>query len=499
MSVKNESNIKNSELIRGLGLTTTVAVVVGAVIGSGIFKKPTVMALHLGSPELMVGIWVVAGIITLFGALTNAEIASFISETGGQYKFFEAMYGRFFAWLYGWAMFIVVQTGSIASISYIFSDYAQFFVKLPRFEAHLEESFRIYLPFIGYIYPLANFGVKTLTIGLIFFLTFINIRGVVLGGSVSAIFSFMKVAAILFLVVFAFGLGTGNVENFHRDSNSFLSGEINLFNGILVSLSAAFWAFDGWNNITYVAGEVKNPRKNIPLSLALGTLIVITVYLAINLAYLYVLPIEKIANSTLVAADTAISVLGVFGGTFVSFAVLVSTFGTSNGTIMVSARLYYSMAKEGLFFKPISYVHPVFRTPSKSLLIQAFWTSILVISGTFDILTDMLIFVSWFFYAMGALGVFVLRKKMPQEERLYKVIGYPVLPAIFVIFAFIFVIFTIINDIQMYEQGKTDFINSVFGMVLVLIGIPFYFYFMKKNKNIETLSEKPKKGNSCQL
>ncbi len=316
MKIVNESEKTNGELIRGLGLVTTIAVVVGAVIGSGIFKKPTVMAQMLGSPELMLIVWLVAGLITLIGALTNAEIASFISETGGQYKFFEAMYGNFFAWLYGWAMFVVVQTGSIASISYIFSDYAQFFIKLPRFDEHLEHSIRIFIPFIGNIYPLANFGVKILTILLIFFLTFINIRGVVLGGSVSAIFTFMKVSAIVFLVFVAFGFGNGDFNNFWKDTEAYSKGNLNLFTGIMVALSAAFWAFDGWNNITYVAGEVKNPRRTIPLALTIGTIIVIAVYILINLAYLYILPIDKIANSTLVAADTATSVLGVFGGTF---------------------------------------------------------------------------------------------------------------------------------------------------------------------------------------
>ena len=489
----NSSKNNNEELVRGLGLVTTVAIVVGAVIGSGIFKKPTVMAQSLGSPELILLIWVIAGVITLFGALTNAEIASFISETGGQYKFFEAMYGQFFAWLYGWSMFIVVQCGSIASISYIFSDYFQFFVKLPHFSQEIEKSVRIALPFIGNIYPLEDFGTKSLTIFLIFFLTAINIRGVVLGGSVSAIFTFMKVAAILFLVLLAFGFSNGNIENFTKDSPEYLSGKINLFTGVMVSLSAAFWAFDGWNNITYIAGEVKNPRKNIPIGLGIGTLIVIVIYLIINLAYIYVLPIEKIAESKLVAADTARQVLGVFGGSFVAFAVMVSTFGTSNGTIMVSARLYYSMAREKLFFEKIGEINKRFKTPANSLILQAIWTSILVISGTFDILTDMLIFVSWFFYAMGALGVFILRKKMPDEKRLYKVTGYPVVPAIFVIFAFCFVIFTVFSDIQMFMQGKTQIINSIFGSALVLIGIPFYFYFMKKRrfeKSVQNTSSK---------
>lgn len=482
-----KSTNNKEELIRGLGLITTVAIVVGAVIGSGIFKKPTVMAQSLGSPELILVVWVTAGIITLIGALTNAEIASFISETGGQYKFFEVMYGNFFAWLYGWSMFIVVQCGSIASISYIFSDYFQYFIKLPHFSLEIERNFHIALPFIGNIYPLADFGTKSLTILLIFFLTFINIRGVVLGGNVSAIFTFMKVAAILFLVLIAFAFTNGNFKNFTKDSTDFISGRVNIFSGVMVSLSAAFWAFDGWNNITYIAGEVKNPRKNIPIGLSIGTLIVLIVYLITNLAYIYVLPIDRIANSHLVAADTASQALGMFGGAFVAFAVMISTFGTSNGTIMVSARLYYSMAREQLFFEPISKIHKKFKTPANSLLLQAMWTSILVISGTFDILTDMLIFVSWFFYGMGAFGVFILRKKMPDAQRLYKVIGYPVVPAIFVLFAFTFVIFTIFSDIEMFREGKTPLINSIFGTTLVLIGIPFYFYFMKKKQKMNSI------------
>ncbi len=474
---------RDYELIRGLGLITTVAVVVGAVIGSGIFKKPSVMAQHLGSPELILLVWTVAGLITLFGALTNAEVAGIISETGGQYKFFEAMYGKFFAWLYGWAMFIVVQSGSIASISYIFSDYAQYFIKFPSFPKEIENAYHIYIPYIGNIYPLADFGTKVLAILLINFLSAVNLRGVVLGGSVSAIFSFMKVAAILFLVVVAFGIGGGNINHFTQNSEAFSKGNIGLFSGILIALSAAFWAYDGWNNITYVAGEVKKPKRNIPLALSIGTIIVILVYLLINLAYFYILPIDTISNSKLVAADTAENVLKGFGGTFIAFAVMVSTFGTSNGTIMVSARLYYAMAKENLFFKPIANIHPRFRTPYNSLILQSLWTSILVLSGTFDILTDMLIFVSWIFYGMGAFGVFVLRKKMPDAERPYKVIGYPYVPAIFVVFAGVFVAFTLINDIEMYNQHKTQIVNSILGILLVLSGIPFYIYFMKKNKS----------------
>ncbi len=485
-----ENNNQN-KLIRGLGFVTTIGVVVGAVIGSGIFKKPSVMSQHLGSPELVLLVWIVAGIVTLFGALTNAEVAGLIPKTGGQYKFFEVMYGKFFAWLYGWAMFIVVQSGSIASISYIFSEYSQFFIKLPHFSQEIATKFSIYIPYIGYIYPLDDFGTKILTITLIFGLTFLNIRGVKLGGNVSAFFTLMKVSAILFLVLVIFGTSSGSFENLFKESSRVPSGQINLFSGIIVAFSAAFWAYDGWNNITYVAGEVKEPQKTIPKALAFGTLTVVIVYLLINLSYFYSLSIDEVASSKLVAADAANKVFSGLGGAFVAFAVMVSTFGTSNGTIMVSARLYYAMANENLFFKSLSKVHSKFRTPHISLIFQAFWASVLVISGTFDILTDMLIFVSWVFYAMGCFGIFILRKKMPYAERPYKVIGYPVVPILFFVFATFFVIFTLMNDIEMYKRNETQLINSVLGSLLVLSGIPFYIYFAIKSKKINSQNNSP--------
>lgn len=476
------------DLRRGLGFVTTVAIVVGAVIGSGIFKKPSVMASQLGSPEFVLLVWSFAGIITLFGALSNAEVASIISETGGQYKYFEAMYGKFFAWLYGWAMFIVVQSGSIASISYVFSEYSQFFVQLPHFSPEIEKGISINLQYLGIIYPLENFGVKLITIVLINTLSAINFRGVVLGGNVSAVFTFMKVFAIFFLVFVAFAISNGSIANFSSRLVEFNNGNLNIFSGFLIAFSAAFWAYDGWNNITYIAGEVKNPNRTIPLALTIGTLIVISIYVLINLAYFYVLPINEVGKSALVAADVAERSLAGFGGAFVAFAVMVSTFGTANGTIMVSARLYYAMAKENLFFQTLAKVHPKYRTPSNSLIIQSIWTSILVISGTFDILTDMLIFVSWIFYAMGAFGLFVLRKKMPNAHRQYKVPLYPIVPALFIIFSIAFVGFTLWNDVQLFNQGKTQILNSVVGILLVLSGIPLYLYFTQVKKKAENVS-----------
>lgn len=468
-----------------LGFITTLAIVVGAVIGSGIFKKPAFMALHLGSPEWLLGIWVIAGLLTLFGALTNAEIASMITATGGQYVFFQKMYGDLVAYLYGWAIFAVIQTGSIASITYVFSEYTQYFIQLPRFSTEIEQSYRIFIPAIGYIFPLENIGVKLLTIFVIFGLSAVNYFGVKFGGIVSATFTFMKVAAILFLVVVCFTYTGGTFENLSKPSQAYLSGEISLFSGFMIALAGAFWAYDGWNNITYIAGEVRNPNKTIPLALATGTLIIITIYVLINLAFLYVMPVEEMAKSSLVAADAARIAIGGIGGAFVAASVMISTFGTANGTILASARVYFAMANDNLFFKSIAQVHPRWHTPANSLILQALWASLLVLSGTFDILTDMLIFVTWIFYAAGAAGVFILRKKYPNADRPYRVWGYPWIPLIFIFFASIYVIFTLYNDIMMFINGQTRIINSVFGLFLCLLGLPFYYYFNRKRKQYE--------------
>lgn len=473
------SDKTNTKLKSELGLATTILFVIGAVIGSGIFKKPALMAGEVGSPEIMLGIWVIAGVITLFGALTNAEVAGMISETGGQYIFFQRIYGEFTAFLYGWAIFIVIQTGSIASISYVFGEYSQVFVKLPHFPAALEKSIVLHIPLIGNIFPLDNIGVKAVTIGLIAFLSFINYLGVKFGGRVVAFFTSTKMLIMLFFVFMALFMTTGDFSNFTTGIPLADMPQKSLFLGIVAALSGAFWAYDGWNNVTYLAGEIKKPQRNIPIGLVVGTVIVILLYVLINIAYLYVLPMNEMAKSTLVAADAATKVLGTVGGAFIAAAVMVSTFGTSNGTIMASARVYYAMSNRGMFFSSIGKTHHKYFTPANALWLQLGWSALLVMSGTFDILTDMLIFVTWIFYMLGAIGVFILRRKMPDAFRPYKVWGYPVIPIIFIVFAFFFVIFTLYNDIVGYIAGRYQIINSVFGLLLMSTGIPFYFVFKK--------------------
>jgi len=459
--------------------------VVGGVIGSGIFRKPGVMAAQVGSTELLLSVWILAGVITLFGALTNAEIASFIPETGGQYIYFQKMYGPFFAFLYGWAIFAIIQCGSIAAVAYVFAEYTTQFVALPQFSETIA-SWHFHIWGVGDIAPLKEFGIKCLAAMVILLLTAINYLGVRFGGMVQNIFTIAKVAAMVLLGAGAFLLPisanptTASITVAPHN----LTG-LALLAGIAAALQGAFWAYDGWNKLTYIAGEVKQPQRNIPLGLLWGMLIVTAVYLLMNLAYVHVMPVGEMASSKLVASDVADKLLP-GGGRWVAALVMLSTFGTTNAIILATARVYYSMAHQNVFPRFVGRVHPKFHTPAASLVVQGIWSIILLFSGTFDTLTDTLIFVTWVFYAAGAYGVFVLRRKLPEAPRPYRVPGYPIVPIVFILFATLFLALTAYNDFTLYREtvaaGKPAIINSVFGTALVLIGTPIYFVFRARNR-----------------
>lgn len=455
-------------------------IVIGSVIGSGIFKNPSSMASLVRSPELLMLIWLGAGLVTMFGALTNAEVSGVIPSTGGQYEYFRVMYGDFTAFMYGWALFFVIQTGSIASITYVFAYYFDSLFPLFSLPEEAWRSLAVPLPF-GTIFPLQELGIKLLTVSAIALLTVINFFGVREGGIIQSVFTVAKICAILVLVGAAFMFGDGNTVNLFEASKQGVPVGMALMGAIVLTMNKALWAYDGWNSITYVAGEITEPQRNIPKALMIGSVTIIVVYALINLAYLYILPIDALMNSESVAADVAQIVMGKWGLTFVAIAVMISTIGTSNGTILASARVFYAMAKDGYFFKRVNYVHPRFHTPSRALVWQCVWTCVLVFSGTFDMLTEMLIFVSWAFYGLGAYGVFVLRRKMPSAERPYRVWGYPTVPIIFIVFAVAFLVFSIVADVQQYiaghARGEDPIINSLYGIVLLAIGIPFYARF----------------------
>jgi len=464
-------NKPKTELVRGLTLTAAIMITAGSMIGSGIFRKPATMAGQLMSPELLLIVWLVAGIVTFIGALCNAEVSGMIDATGGQYVYFQKMYGNFISYLYGWSIFAVIQTGSQAAIAYVFGEYLSYFIKFPELPLSMQ-NFSFYIPVVGNIFPFIEFGSKALAIICILFLTGINYVGVVFGGVVQSIITAIKIATIIFLSIFLFTGGTGSFSNL---SSGLLIPEAtssNLISLLGLALAGAFWAYDGWNNVTFVAGEIKQPQRNVPLGLLIGTLIVIFVYLLINAAYLYVLPVDKMANSPLVAATAAEIIFGPIGASLVSIAVIISTFGALNGSILSTARVCFAMSRSNMFFKKLAEIHPKFGTPHSSLVAQGLWSCLLVMSGTFDTITDYVIFAAWLFYMLGALGVIVLRKKMPDVPRPYKVWGYPYTPIIFVLFSFLFLVNTLISDLE----------NAAMGAILILLGLPLYFWRNYRNK-----------------
>ncbi|MCK9409074.1 MAG: amino acid permease, partial [Bacteroidetes bacterium] len=437
------------------------------IIGSGIFLTPQNVAANVDVPGLMIGVWILTGLLTLAGALTNAEVASLIPEAGGQYVFFRVTFGQLTAFLYGWTTFIVYQTGSIAAIAVAFAKYLGYFVDLPNFGAELEAW---QLPFIGNIFPLKDIGVTMVAIGAIFAVTSINYFGVQFGGMIQNVFTILKVLAIGAIIVLAFTSGKGSVDNFFPLWGTPSSGS--LIATIGVAMIATLWSYDGWNSLTYLAGEVIEPQKNIPRALIIGTLIVILIYVTTNMAYLYILPIGQIAQSKLVAADVMNVIYYGWGGAIISAMVMISTFGTVNATSMTTARVFYAMAKDKMFFKKMGEVHPKFRTPAKSLVIQGIWASILCLTGTFDQIFTYVIFAGWIFYALGGMAVFILRRKQPTAERAYKVPFYPVIPIVFIFVATWFVYNTVV------EQTA----DSMVGLFLVAAGIPFFLYWQKQMK-----------------
>jgi APA family basic amino acid/polyamine antiporter len=476
----------NAGLLPSLGLFTTTMLVIGGVIGSGIFRKPGVMAGQVGSPEILLGVWVLAGFITLIGALTNAEISSFIPETGGQYVFYERMYGSFFAYIYGWAVFAVYQTGSIAALAYVFAEYSTQFVRLPEFTGPMA-ALAVHLPFIGDIAPFKEIGVKGLAALVIAGLTTINYLGVKFGGTVQNVCTIAKVGGMgaLFLAAFLFPTG-GSLTHLTTPSATIHKEGLALVIAIAAALQGAFWAYDGWTKITYIAGEVKEPQITIPRATALGMFAVTAIYILMNVAYAYVLPIDVMAQSKLVAADVAEKAFA-GGGKWIAAVVLISTFSANNAVVLTSARVYFSMARRNVFPQFLGRTHPRFHTPAASLVVQGIWSMLLVFSGTFDTLTDMLLFVGWIFYAAGAYGVFVMRRKEPDAPRPYRVPGYPILPWVFILFAVLYLILTFVNDVTQYRAamaaGKPAIMNSVFGTLLVLMGTPIYFYYKFRSRS----------------
>src|SRR5258705_3107162 len=433
------------QLQKTIGLWSATTIVIGSVIGSTIFMKPATMAGQLGSPLVLIAVWVVAGIISIFGAMAFAELGTMFPETGGQYVYLRKAYGDFIAYLYGWGSIAVINTAAIAAIAFVCAEYAGNFIHLPRFNGATEHSISIHIPMIGDILPLQNFGVKMLTIAIIIFLTAANYISVRSGNAIQFIATILKALALIILVFGILFSGKGSTQNFFTNSTSFHLSGWSLFAAFMAATTGAFAAYDGWNNLNMVAGEIKDPSKNITKSLLVGLFACIIIYVLVSLAYMYVLPIGEMAKSPLVASDATAKVMGTAGGIFIAILIVVSTFGATSVNLLSNARVVFAMSEAKSFFQIAGKVHSRFYTPGNSVLILGTWSCLFVISGSFDILADMFVFMSWVFYGLVVGGIFILRKKMPDVERPYKVKGYPILPVIFILFTGFYLTTTVYN------------------------------------------------------
>lgn len=466
------------QLSRSLGLKLVIVVVISNIIGSGVYKKVAPMAFELQSASWILLCWLLAGIITLFGALSNAEVAGLLAGTGGEYAYYKKIYNRFFSFMFGWSSFTVIQTAAISSLAYVFAQSLHSMIGIPPLLADWSD-----VQIGGVFFPFADFSVKLTAILLILLLTWLNTKGIKAGAEMSTVILLLVGGGILLVILFGLGKGyqnLGSLLQFSSENGKAISGSL-----VFTSMMSAFWAYQGWAAIGYVGGEIKDAHKNIPRGITVGVLSVIAIYMMVNAAYLLLLPVSELqqihqSGNQIAAIEAIRSLWGSYGALFMSVLILLTTLGCTHATILASCRPYYAMANEGMFFPKVGRLNQA-QVPANSLLYQGIWASLLVLSGTFDQLTDMIIFAVFIFYGATTLGVFILRKKMPDAHRPYKVWGYPLVPAIMVLFCIVFFFNTIISRPR----------EAAIGMALILSGVPMYFWFRTRKDTRDT--EKSKK------
>jgi amino acid transporter len=457
-----QEKAKATELRRDLGLTAALSIVIGTVIGSGIFRVPQTMINSVGTVPMVFLVWVVGGALSLAGALTYAELAAAMPGAGGEYVYLTEAWGPVWGFLYSWTQMWVGKSGSIATLATAFFEYTAFFV--PDFE-------KVWFT-VGH-FPI-KYG-QIFALVLILVLGLVNYFGVRFGGGVQIAMTAVKVALIAF-VIFA---GIFYSHPIHQAAAPLPVPP--MATGFVAALVAALWAYDGWNNVGMVASEVRNPSRNLPISLILGTSLVIGIYMMANWAYFRVLTPAEVGAHKLVAAEMMQRIQGPVGAGIVSIAAMISIFAALNGSILTGARVPYAAAREGLFFKAAARVHPVFRTPGVSILMMSGWAALLVLSGKYDDLFNFVIFGSWILYAMATASVFVLRRKRPDLHRPYKTLGYPVVPVLFLIGAAAL-------ELSTLRDRPTE---SLAGIALILLGLPFYFYWKRRRDSAQNGQEFP--------
>lgn len=447
------------DLRRDLGLWGAMSIVVGTVIGSGIFLVPRAMVLRVGSPAMVFVVWIAGGLLSLSGALSYAELAAAMPKAGGEYVYLREAYGPLWGFLYGWTQLWVAKGGSIATLA------TGFFYYLTNFFPTLDGVFYVIpLPLGAHGAPLEIRYGQLLAMALILFLAFLNYFGVKLGGEVQVTVTLVKVLLIAFVIVA--GLAFGHA----RASTALTNVHPLTFAGFFAALVAALWAYDGWNNVSMVASEVQRPQRILPLALIGGTLAVIGIYLLTNAAYFHVLTAQEVGASQRVAADMMRRVVGGWGANAVSLAAMISIFAALNGSILSGSRVPYAMARDGRFFAPVARVNPRYHTPGFSIVLLSVWSALLVLSGRYEQLFTYVIFASWILYGMTGAAVIVLRWKRPDMVRPYHTLGYPIVPVLFVSVAIVLVLSTLVDSPR----------ESLLGLGLIACGLPFYFFWRRR-------------------
>ncbi len=470
-----EFSPQENEMRRELGLLDATMLVAGSMIGSGIFIVSSDIVRNVGSAGWLIFVWALTGVITLIAALSYGELSSMFPNAGGQYVYLRAAYGRLIAFLYGWSLFMVIQTGTIAAVGVAFA----------KFTAYL-------FPAVGENVILLDIGITKITaaqvlaISSIILLSWLNSRSVKSGKITQTVFTIVKILSLGGLIVLGLTAGfnaeiwqsnwAGAWESARWDIDTQsavpMAGTA-IFAGIVSAMVGSIFSSDAWNNVTFIAGEIKNPRKNVGLALFLGVLIVTVIYLAANFMYLATLSLSEIAfaPSDRVAIAAALKIFGATGTAVIAVMVMISTFGCNNGLILSGARVYYTMAKDGLFFESAGKLNRN-EVPAWGLWIQCFWASLLCLTGRYGDLLNYVIFVVLIFYALTIAAVFILRKKHPDMERPYKAIGYPVVPFLYVLIAL-----TIGAGLLIYQPTYTWP-----GFVIILLGIPVFMIWNRRDR-----------------
>jgi APA family basic amino acid/polyamine antiporter len=433
-------------LKRVIGLPSSILLVAGIMIGSGVFKKIAPMSRSLMNEHHILWVWIAAGVISVFGAFTYAGPASLTDRTGGVYEYLRLIYGDFIAFLYGWTIFTIIGSGSIAALSFVFSQsVAAIFHQVP---------------------------VKALAVGMIIGLTLYNISGIKNSGKLNNVVTGAKILGIILLIVAGLLYSGQPVQVLSNKINVNLLTGAALYSGFFGALLSALWAFDGWSVISFVTGEIKNPERNLPYAIIAGVGIVTILYVMLNYSYMKVFSVEQLASipdQKIAAAVVSETLFGRAGSSLIKVLILISTFGALNACIIVYPRISFRMAQEKVFFRKAAYVHPVFKTPYVALIYSCVWSSVLVISGTFDEITNLIVVAGYMFAVLSSVGL--IKMKM-QKKITKKVIGYPVIPWIVILFSLTLVITTLIVNTR----------ASLIGLLLTFSGIPFYYWFLSMKR-----------------